>query len=276
MTVDFRELVVLSVFAATMSGCTSGPPQLPYPAFVVTDELPDAFVAGLPGVRAKRLSGDPRTRRSSNRVLIPADWRFTTGASPGQSVEIFLLAGAIRLGEFPLTEGGYAYIPPGSAGLQMQSENGATLLYFVDDANDRAVIRTPLITNSGLLEWQPGAAGFATKDLRADPGSGARTWLLKLDPGVVPGWQRSSQNVEGYLLSGSVIESECVGGEVFSAQYLPGGYFHRPPATVHGGAESRAPGGATWLLRVPGAEQVEAVDGCASQPQERPAASGRN
>ena len=254
--------------AISMAGCASGPPELPYPAFIVVDELPDSFAAGLPGVRAKQLAGDPRTQRSSSRIIIPPDWQFSTGASPGQSVEIFVLGGAIELGEFSLTEGGYAYIPAGSMGLQMRSTNGAFLLYFVDDANEMAVIQTPLITNSNLIEWQPGATGFATRELRADPGSGARTWLLRLEPDAAKAWQHSSQIVEGYLLSGSTVESECVGGDVVSYEYLPGGYFHRPPGAVHGGPESRTVAGAVWFLRVLDGEQIETFDGCMKIPQD--------
>ena len=58
--------VAMSIFA----GCASGPPTLPYPAFVQVDELEDVFMASLPGVRAKQLSGDPQTRRTSNQ------WRY--------------------------------------------------------------------------------------------------------------------------------------------------------------------------------------------------------
>ena len=79
---------LLLVFAA---GCASGPPELPYPAFIQTNELPSVFIAGLPGVEAKRLAGDPRTQRSSYQIVLPLDWSFSTSAFPGKSVEIFVL-----------------------------------------------------------------------------------------------------------------------------------------------------------------------------------------
>lgn len=255
-----------------VSGCASGPPSVPYPAFIVVDELPDAFVAGLPGVRAKQLTGDARTRRSGTRIQIPADWEFSSGASPGLSVEVFVLAGELRLGEYSLTPGGYAYVPPGSTGLPMRSDNGASILYFLDSANDKAVIQTPLITNSNLLDWESpvfdfGSDGVSIKELRMDPGSGARTWLLKLDPGVSQGWQYSSQTLEGYLLSGRVVDTECVAGEAATFEYLPGGYFHRPPGAIHGGPEATTAVGAVWFLRAPAGEQVELVPGCQSTPE---------
>lgn len=256
-----------ATLALLLSACTSGPPSVPYPAFIVVDELPDAFVAGLPGVRAKQLTGDAHTRRSGSRIQIPADWEFSSGASPGLSVEIFVLAGELSLGEYSLTSGGYAYVPPGSTGLPMRSENGATILYFLDSANERGVIQTPLITNSNLFDWELpvfdfGDVGSSFKELRADPGSGARTWLLKLGPGSRKSWQYSSQTLEGYLLSGSVVDTECVAGKAASFEYLPGGYFYRPPGAIHGGPKATTAVGAVWLLRVSGAEQIELVQGC--------------
>lgn len=247
-----------------LAGCAASPPPLPYPAFIAVDELPVAFVAGLPGVRAKLLASDPRTQRTSYRIELPADWSFTTGASPAHSVEIFVLAGEVTLGEFALAEGGYAYLPPGMTGMPMKSNRGALLLYFVDEATAAAVIGTPLITSSKVLEWQPQDIGIFTKELRADPGSGARTWLLRIAPEAILDWQRSSRIVEGYLIEGAISYSECHAGKRVTADYLPGGYFHRPPGAVHGGPETRTTAGATWILRIPAAQAIEVVAGCDS------------
>lgn len=235
---------------------------MPYPAWIAVDDLPDAFVAGLPGARVKQLAGDTRTQRGSYRVAVPPDWSFTTGASPGHSVEIFVLAGEIDLGEFPLTAGGYAWLPAGMRGMPMRSVSGALLLYFVDEADPRAVIQTPLITNSELIAWQQEDTGVAYRVLREDPGSGARTRLARWTPDARFAWQASSRPVEGYLLSGSVDVSECVNGWDLTDTYVPGGYFLRPAAAVHGGPATHTAGGATWLLRTPGREVVETRDDC--------------
>jgi quercetin dioxygenase-like cupin family protein len=268
---DLRILIVLASMLL-LSGCAMGRPAVPYPAFVVVDELPDVFVAGLPGVRAKQLAGDARTRQSGARIWIPPDWEFSSGASPGQSVEIFILEGELQLGEYLLTPGGYAYVPPGSTGLRMRADNGATILYFLDDASDMAVIQTPLITNASLIDWgmpvfEFGSQGLSIKVLRADPGSGARTWLLKIDPGALQSWQYSSRPLEGYLLSGAVADSECVAGEAVTSEYEAGGYFYRPPGAVHGGPDATTSVGAIWLMRVPASEKIEVVAGCAAAPQ---------
>lgn len=263
-----------SVFLSfVLAACAATAPQMPYPAFIHVDELPDVFIAGLPGVRAKQLAGNPATRRSSSRILLPPDWQFTTGAAPGKSVELFVLAGEIGLGDLTLGPGGYAYIPPGSTGLQMQTSAGAMLLYFVDDADADAVIQTPLIMSSELLGWtplseNPNDIGISVKELRADPGSGARTWLMKVDPVASQGWQQSSIGREGYLVAGTYRDSECVNGKTVTGDYRTGGYFHRTPGATFGGPEAVSAGGAIWLLRVQERESVQTMPECLAVPTE--------
>ena len=254
-----RMFVVLVLLFA---GCASGPPPLPYPAFIAVDELPVAFVATMPGVRAKQLSIDPRTQRVSYRLEIPADWKGTTGGSPIHSLEMYVIAGQINMGEFDLGPGSYVFLPAGMPGAQLISDSGAIILAFFDEADSAAVIQTPIITNSNLIEWQDADIGIAMKELRYDPGSGARTWLARITPDAVLGWQRSSQLVEGYLLEGSLTASECSGGLPVTGEYSRGGYFNRPPGAVSGGPETLTTGGAIWYLRVLGENVVESVDEC--------------
>lgn len=248
--------------ALLVNGCASQPPAPPYPAYIAVDELPDAFVAGLPGVRAKQLSLDPRSQRASYRVAIPADWSFTTGAAPMHSVEIYVLAGDLKVGEFALEPGAYVYIPPGMSGVQMTSSGGALILQNYDESDPSAVIETPIVSSSELLEWRPVDVGISIKELRRDPGSGARTWLMKVGPEAVIPFQKSSRSVEGYLVSGSIMWSECSEGLAGTEEYAAGGYFHRPPGAVHGGPDTITTAGATWFLRVLGEEKIDYVDGC--------------
>ena len=92
MKIRSRFALTVSVLAL-MAGCAGGPPKIPYPAFIQVDELEDIFMASLPGVRAKQLSGDPQTRRTSNRIDLPRDWRGTSGGVPGRSMEIYVITG---------------------------------------------------------------------------------------------------------------------------------------------------------------------------------------
>ena len=253
-----------------LTGCASSAPTVPYPAFVQIDELPDVFIAGLPGIRAKQFAGDPRSRRTSNRLLLPPDWKGSTGASPGKSVELFVVAGEITLGSMALKRGSYAYIPPGFTGSNFRTKAGAIVLYFLDDANPAAVIQTPLILDSVLVDWQPVSEdpedfGLSVKELRLDPGSGAQTLLLRIDPGATQGWRKSSTVEEGYLLSGDYRHSECINGEVATGDYAPGGYFQRPSGAVNGGPEAAATSSAIWFLRRMGKGTVESLPACVAE-----------
>ncbi len=250
-----------------LTGCASGSPALTYPAFIQADELPDVFIAGLPGTRAKQFAADSQTRRSSNRLLLPADWKGSTGGSPGKSVEIFVVAGGVTLGGIVLKAGSYAYIPPGFTGSNISTTSGALVLYFLDDPDPAAVIQTPLILDSDVVDWRPVSEdaqdfGHSVKELRLDPGSGAKTWLLRIDHGSTQGWHKSSAVEEGYLVSGNYRHSECVNGEVLTDDYGPGGYFHRPPGAVNGGPDAAATSSAIWYLRRTGKGSIESVPAC--------------
>jgi hypothetical protein len=246
MTRCYVKVLVLLLFA----GCASGPPKTPFPAFIQAEELPDVFLASLPGVRAKQLAGDPMTRRTSNRVEMPVDWRGTSGGAPGRSQEIFVLAGKLTLADIELGPGGYAYLPAGSLGFNITTYDGARILYSVSDDEPEAVIRSPIIIDTGLLEWQPTAhAGIASKELRKDPGTGATTWLLRVEASAAVPWASSSAEREGYLVSGDFQQVECVAGEEFAGQYTPGGYFLRPGGTVNGGPLAGGSTDAVWFLR---------------------------
>jgi len=263
--------ITLVTLAIVLSACSSGPPPVPYPAFIQTDELPDVYIASLPGVDAKQLIGDPRTRRSSNRLVLPAEWQFSTGASPGKSVEIFVLAGAIKVGDIDLDQGGYAYLPSGSLGMSMSTSDGAMVLYFLDDSDPSSVIQTPFILDSDMLDWRAASDeveefGLSFKELRADPGSGAVTRLLKIEPGATLPWQKNTVAEEGYLLSGSFQGSECVNGEVATSGYTSGGYYKRPPGAVHGGPDAGSQQPAVWFLRTLSAGAAQTVDGCTVLP----------
>jgi hypothetical protein len=248
-----------------LAACAGGQPKMPFPAFIQSDELEDVFLASLPGVRAKQLAGDPLTRRTSNRIDLPRDWQGTSGGVPGRSMEIFVLAGSLMLADIELGPGGYAYLPAGSLGFNLQTIDGARILYFVNDADPEAVIRSPIILNSELLPWEPTTTrGIAIRELRKDPGSGAMTWLLRIDAGATMPWQSSSVLREGYLVGGTYQHAECVAGEPVADVYGPGGYFYRPANTVNGGPLSRAETDSVWLLRESSGADHSFADGCPS------------
>lgn len=257
----------LPYLALLLSGCAGGPPEVPYPAFVNVDELEDVFMAALPGIRAKQLAGDPQTRRTSNRINLPSEWSGTSGGMPGRSMEIFVLAGTVTLADIDLTTGGYAYLPAGSLGFNMTTREGAQILYFVNDMDPEAVIRSPILIDSGLLEWQATETpGLTTKELRNDPGTGARTWLLRIEAGASQPWGASSAVREGYLVSGKYRHTECVSGEEVTGSYSAGGYFYRPATVVNGGPSSGGAVDALWLLREVSAGTEIRASACSAEP----------
>ena len=254
--------MLIAALLAAACASENRKPDLPYPAYVVSDEIEDMFMAALPGVRAKQYYSDMRTRVSSSRVDLPPDWSGTTGGMPGKSLEIFVLDGKLSLSEFELGAGGYAYVPPGSFGFRLETEAGARILYALDEVDESSVIRTPIIMDSELVPWTETSPGVYEKDLRLDPGSGARTWLERLDPGVPLPYTSSSAAREGYLVEGELRHAECFDGESVVAGYLPGGYFRRPPDTVNGGPESVAIAPAVWFLRERSDAEVTEHDRC--------------
>jgi quercetin dioxygenase-like cupin family protein len=250
-------------FVVLAAGCASGPPKLPYPAFIQADKLEDVFMAALPGVRAKQFAGNPQTGRTSNRINLPPAWKGTTGGTPGKSLEIYVLAGELEVADVKLGPGGYAHVPPGTFGFNMQSIDGAQVLYFLDDVDPLAMIRSPIILDSRIVDWQPGdVSGVSIKELRSDPGNGARTWVMKVEPGATIPWQSSSVVREGYLASGQYQHSECVGGEVHTAIYNTGGYFYRPADAIHGGPAATAISESVWVLRERTASSEKTVESC--------------
>ena len=250
-------------FVVLVAGCTSGPPKLPYPAFIQSDEMQDTFMATLPGVRAKQFAGDPQTRRTSNRVDLPPGWQGTTGGAPGKSLEIFVLVGDLDIADISLGPGGYAHVPPGTFGFNLKTDDGARVLYFLDDVDPLAMIRAPIILDSRIVDWQPtDIDGIGIKELRSDPGNGARTWMMRVTPGAAMPWQSSSVIREGYLASGEYQGSECVGGEVHTWTYTTGGYFYRPADTFSGGPEAMAITESVWVLRERTASTIETAEAC--------------
>ena len=235
--------------ACGLAACPASTPTVPYPAYVQTDELSDVFLATLPGVRAKRFAEDYSTRTGRYRVDLPTDWTGTSGGVPDASLEIFVLAGELIVGDVKLITGGYAYLPSGSLGFRLSSPAGARVLYILSGPDPTAVIRAPILHDGVAVEWTDEEPGRSVRVLRADPGSGARTWLLKTTPAAAAQWRTSSTSREGYLVSGSESISECVEGKEHAGTYTRGGYFLRSPGAIFGGGESGVSQESVWFLR---------------------------
>lgn len=261
-----NKVLAVVAAAAVLGGCASGPPEVPYPAFIQVDELSNIFMATLPGVRAKQLAGDSQTRRTSNRIDLPRDWQGTSGGAPGRSMEIFVLKGELNIADIRLGPRGYAFFPAGSLGFNLTSPEGAQILYFLNDTDSASIIRSPIIIDSDLLRWDDTAiSGVSVKELRFDPGNGSKTWLQRISAGVSLPWEYSTALREGYLMSGDFQQSECVNGEALTWQYMAGGYFYRPANSISGGPESKAISDSIWILRETESGVTMSVPDCVMQ-----------
>ncbi|MDH3339632.1 MAG: DUF4437 domain-containing protein, partial [Gammaproteobacteria bacterium] len=149
----------------------------------------------------------------------------------------------------------------------LQTSDGARILYFLDDVDPLAMIRSPIILDTRLVDWQPtDIEGVTVKDLRSDPGNGARTWMMRIQPGAVMPWQSSSVVREGYLARGQYQDSECVDSEAHTWTYTSGGYFYRPADAISGGPEAQALTESVWILRERTASTVATLDACSTTP----------
>ena len=183
------------------------------------------FIAGLPGVRAKPLVGATSDATGgSYRIDLPTSWHGTSGAAPDKSLEIFVIEGELSVADVKLKRGGYAYLPPGTLGFNLKSATGARVLYFLDDVEPSAAIRTPLILESTVLEWEE-TDNRGYREKRTAVGPGQRRSCLACSgsrPARTIPWESSSVNREGYFLAGSSMHTECVAGEPVTDRYIPG------------------------------------------------------
>ena len=122
MTTKVLPGLLFCALALQMTACAPSQPDVPYPAFVRVDEIPDVFIAGLPGVRAKGLVGaNSDSAGGGYRIDLPSSWQGTSGASPEKTLEIFVIDGELSVADVSLKRGGYAYLPPGTLGFKLKS-----------------------------------------------------------------------------------------------------------------------------------------------------------
>ena len=93
-------------FVLLLAGCASGPPDTPFAAYRQADDLANTFLASLPGVYAKQLSGNLEMRNMTSRIDLPSGWQGTTGGEPGKVLEIVVLEGDLTIGDVRLSSGG--------------------------------------------------------------------------------------------------------------------------------------------------------------------------
>ena len=204
-------------------------------------------------------------------------------AKPGSyssDVELFVLAGSVRIGSAKLGRRDYAHIPAGAVVPGPSALEASELLVFSTGALEWTATESWAdsdaiqVVRYNIAPWKGGevsrAAGedipLRIKHYRNDPITGARTFLVSSGPEAIVPWERHSVVEEGYLIEGDYTLAECLPDGKVVGRYEVGGYFYRPPGIVHSGPESKTRGGATWLIRTPATMDVEFFDqGCPPQ-----------
>lgn len=262
-------VALLSMFA--VAGCaTREPPPPRFTGFVQAQTAPVEPWSAFPGVTARRLSADEFTGRSALHLTLPLGWRWSGLINDAYSREWYVLEGRLQAGDRLLRAGDLLHVPPGAAPPAMTAVLASRVLVFTDPADPASGLDGVLVASSRSLPWRPGTVArdagvpldLAVKDLKVDPGSGARTWLVKIGPGVRVPWESHSVVEEGYLLEGDYRLAECLPEGRKDGEYLPGGYFRRPAGWIHSGPDSGTESGAVWLIRSPGALDATFHEAC--------------
>lgn len=260
----------------------AGPDGRDFVGYVDSATLPVGSLDGWAGAGARTLSQDAASGRRALRVRFPAGWKLPAAPLTAQSLEIVMLEGELQFGTTPLGRYDFAFVPPGVAAPAFASPRGAAALLFFDPpAPDAAAVarqreRGSYVTRFDPARWQPASlarAAGATIDLRVmhlkkDPFTTARTWYVKLGPGMRMPWEVHSMVEEGYVMEGGYTLAECLPTRTVIGDYGQGGYFWRPGGIPHSGPESGPVGDVVWLQRSPVALDVtlfgRCVDGRAS------------
>ncbi len=205
--------------------------------------------AGFKGSHYKVLSLDVDSGACSLKVKFDGGYKRKPGLSYSD-MELFVLTGAIKIGDQVCLEGHYMFIPAGTAIGALHVPRGCEALVMFNDSepsyeeSDRnhqlALTEAYLSLNTySDAPWGPGnivqpsvATGCLIKLLRYDPVTEAISFLYCMTP-------RFRQDNISYHDSGE--ESYHIWGTSWMMQFgnLPmGGYFWRPPYINHGAFRS--------------------------------------
>lgn len=212
-------------------------------------ELDSAYkkfgIAGFQGSDYKVLSLDPDTGACTLKVKFNNGYKRKPGMSYSD-MEIFVLNGAMKVGDQRCLEGHYMFIPAGQAIGAISVPSGCEALVMFNDGepsyeeSDRnhqlALTEAHMSLNTYIdAPWGPGnivqpsvASGCMIKPLHYDPLTEAITFLYCMTP-------QFRQNNISYHDCGE--ESYHIWGTSWMLQFgeLPtGGYFWRPPYINHG------------------------------------------
>lgn len=222
----------------------------------------DASTIGYPEARLKLLSSDDETGALSTIVSLPAGWTRT--ADPHRfDEEIYVLDGALTVGDLPFTAHCYGFLPAGYSQNAMATQEGATLLYFRSGPVEERMGADVIQITSRLVRYIDVAAGpwdgdfdkFGLGSMKA----GARMRVLRQDPftgettyiTATIAFRRGEQAERHPIAQEFFMLSGELSGPYGTMQ--AGAYCIRPPMAKH--APYGSPTGALILFRGFGGSQ---------------------
>ena len=229
--------------------------------FLQATELPlgaHLFNGQSSGLRSVALSADPATGAETLLARAAPCWRWPEALILDRDLELLVLEGTLRIGQFNLDAGRYLFAPAGTEIASAGSESGALALCMLADAlhagaskpRVRSRLEEPL--DIRRLPWRPSpsfegrpaeeaGAQLAVKMLRRDPQTSAYTLLTR----HARGWRdlrlESHATWEELLL----LEGDYLMGA--TGMIAAGSYIFRPPTRPHGPQATRS--GAVWFCR---------------------------
>jgi hypothetical protein len=202
------------------------------------------------GAHYKALSLDADSGACSLKMRFDAGFRQPPGLS-FSDLELFVLAGSLRLQGRTLGAGHYLFVPAGYALGELRSPEGSEALVFWNDGppthresrehHELALTEAFVSTNAYeeapwvvTPRYRPGVAtGCMVKPLRVDPLTRATTFMYTMAP------EYSQDNISYHDCAE---ESYHIWGTSWMMQFgeIPtGGYFWRPPYINHGAFASK-------------------------------------
>lgn len=213
----------------------------PFIEFVQCQTLPwqrGLYGGSRPEVDVRMLSLDDDTGASSLLIRYPSGFTRPGPERLDADEELFVLSGALTIGDVDYSPYCYAHLPAGTERTCMSSPKGALALSFFSEephATDclgrdstRLVEKVDVLQGEWTGNFHPQfPPGAGRKWLKQDPVSGEQTWVL----GTMP--LRSGRRAERHPV---VEELFLVAGSLVGplGTMYPGCYFWRPPEEWHG------------------------------------------
>jgi len=211
-----------------------------------------------PGIAIRVLNEDDESGAVTALLDIPAGWSWP---GPGYCLadqDIFILSGAIRIGEHMLENGGFFYYPKGVKQCGWVSVQGCRLYVIFNDrpkfieseksTEEAHISKTVPGLDTWAMEWfdplavstpsVPLPPGIFVKVLRQDQDTGAASRLT----GLMPGWHAEGIEVhpireESLVICGDVNIGMVGDGPGYTA--TAGSYYSRPGGVPHGPLSSK-------------------------------------